>query len=245
MVKRTKNDALETRSALLDTAEREFSLHGVSRTSLADIAKAAGVTRGAIYWHFKDKADLFCEMVARVTLPMEDVPCHTLHHQSADPLASIRAMMCGILKRTSEDPQSRRVFHIIFHKCEYVDEMALVWNRFNEMRSTCLTNIEQGLKAAMARGQLPASLDANRAASGLRAMMDGLISSWVTDTKPVPRQHESEQIVDLFLSALKGAQAPPAKVRRTVKKSAPPRQKKSSSRGTLAATRVRPKRRRV
>jgi TetR/AcrR family acrAB operon transcriptional repressor len=43
-------------------AMRLFSQQGVSSTSLAQIAQAAGVTRGAIYWHFKDKSDLFSEI---------------------------------------------------------------------------------------------------------------------------------------------------------------------------------------
>src|SRR5574337_1789480 len=70
MARRTKEDALATRSALLDAAERVFLQQGVSRTSLADIAHAAGVTRGALYWHFKDKASLFNAMLDRVALPL-------------------------------------------------------------------------------------------------------------------------------------------------------------------------------
>ncbi|MDP1673909.1 MAG: TetR family transcriptional regulator, partial [Burkholderiales bacterium] len=57
MARRTKDEAVETRNQILDAAEKVFSARGVSRTSLADIAEAASVTRGAIYWHFKDKAD--------------------------------------------------------------------------------------------------------------------------------------------------------------------------------------------
>ena len=51
MARRTKEEALATRSHILDTAERLFEAHGVSRTSLHDIAQAAPDTR-AIYWHF-------------------------------------------------------------------------------------------------------------------------------------------------------------------------------------------------
>ena len=65
MVRRTKADALATRNSLLDAAEHLFQARGVSRTSLNDIATAAGTTRGAIYWHFKDKADLFNAMMER------------------------------------------------------------------------------------------------------------------------------------------------------------------------------------
>src|SRR4029079_5949728 len=49
MARRTKEEALSPRIRILDTAERLFERHGVSRTSLQDIAEAAGVTRGAIY----------------------------------------------------------------------------------------------------------------------------------------------------------------------------------------------------
>src|SRR5688500_12124271 len=62
MARRKKEDALETRHRILDTAARVFLKKGTARTSLDDIAAAAGVTRGAIYWHFKNKIDLFDAM---------------------------------------------------------------------------------------------------------------------------------------------------------------------------------------
>ncbi|MDR3299114.1 MAG: TetR family transcriptional regulator, partial [Candidatus Accumulibacter sp.] len=66
MVRKTREEALVTRNAILDAAETVFQEHGVSRTSLAEVAVAAGVTRGAVYWHFTNKADLFDAMVQRV-----------------------------------------------------------------------------------------------------------------------------------------------------------------------------------
>ena len=74
MARRTKEDADATRQALLDAAEAVFYAKGVGRASLAEIAQAAGATRGAIYWHFKDKVDLFNAMMDRVTLPLEACP---------------------------------------------------------------------------------------------------------------------------------------------------------------------------
>ena len=72
VVRKTKEEAQETRNLILDTAETVFSEKGVSRTTLNDIAKAADLTRGAIYWHFKNKADLFDAMLQRVILPMDE-----------------------------------------------------------------------------------------------------------------------------------------------------------------------------
>lgn len=202
MVRRTKDEAVETRNQILDAAERVFSARGVSRTSLSDIAEAASVTRGAIYWHFKDKADLFCEMVARVTMPMEDAPCQIDPGQDEDPLGSIRSMLTGILQRTSGDAQARRVFHIVFNKCEYVDEMQQVWQRFREMQAGCLARLEQGLVAAIARGQLPAGLDAHQTAIGLHAMLNGLISKWVMDPDHRPVKTDAAGIIDVFLGGI-------------------------------------------
>lgn len=217
MVRRTKNEALETRHRILDVAERVFNERGVTRTSLADIAEAAGVTRGAIYWHFADKADLFCSMVARVTMPMESSACSADHRGAANPLASIREMMVGILRRTSEDPQARRVFHIVYHKCEHVDEMKPVWQRFNEMRAGCLERIEAGVRAAIRQGQLPRTLDARQAALGLRALLDGLVSNWVMDPDNLPLDGDAEGLVDLFLLGLQRPAEPAGKTRRRVR----------------------------
>ncbi len=208
MPRRTKDEAVETRNQILDAAERVFSERGVSRTSLTDIADAASVTRGAIYWHFKDKADLFCEMVARVTMPMEHAPCQIDPGVMADPLAGVRSMLVGILQRTSGDTQARRVFHIVFHKCEYVDEMKPVWNRFSEMRASCRARLENGLKAAVKLGQLPKALDVRRTAVGLHSLLDGLISNWVRDPDSLPLANEAEVVIDVFLDGIKHLPSP-------------------------------------
>ena len=96
MARRTRKAALETRSRILDAAERVFSRRGVSRTSLDDIARAAGVTRGAIYWHFKDKADLFGAMLGRVALPMEEMLQRTSEAAGDDPLAHVRGRSVAV-----------------------------------------------------------------------------------------------------------------------------------------------------
>ena len=71
MVRKTREDALATRDALLTAALQTFRERGVAHTRLSDVAARAGVTRGAIYWHFKDKAELFAAVCERGTLPVE------------------------------------------------------------------------------------------------------------------------------------------------------------------------------
>ena len=70
MARKTKEDALITRDLILDAAERVFLRRGVARSALQEIAEEAHLTRGAIYWHFQNKADVFDAMLQRVKLPM-------------------------------------------------------------------------------------------------------------------------------------------------------------------------------
>lgn len=63
-MKKTKSEAALTRVAILNAAELIFYRKGVKASSLAEIATQAGVTRGALYWHFRRKADLLLELFA-------------------------------------------------------------------------------------------------------------------------------------------------------------------------------------
>ena len=125
MARRTKEEALATRHRLLDAAEILFQSQGVSRTSLQQIAEQAGATRGAIYWHFKDKADLFNAMMERVRLPLE-AAARFVDHPAQDPLDVIENGMVGALRQVTTDPQVRRVFEIASHKVEYTLEMMML-----------------------------------------------------------------------------------------------------------------------
>jgi len=200
MVRRTKEDALATRSSLLDAAERLFQAKGVSSTSLNDIAVAAGTTRGAIYWHFKDKADLFNAMMARVTLPLESA-----FQQSGageDPLPAMRECMLGALRHTATDEQTRRVFEVATQKVEYVDEMGAVRSRHVDCRQQFLDQMQKALRSSARMRGLKLPIPAAAAAHGLHALLDGLIQNWLLDPAAFDLVRTGEQSVDCYLSGL-------------------------------------------
>ncbi len=203
MVRRTKQAAEQTRTLILDTAEAVFSQRGVSRTTLTDIASAAGVTRGAIYWHFQNKADLFHAMIERVTTPMELMVSQSGDAQLADPLGYIRTCALACLQHTAMDPQAQRVFEIMLHKCETVDEMAIVRDRHIQSRDMCLLQIEQGFTHAVRKHLLPKRVNPRRAAVGLHALIDGLISNWVLDPRYFALGKECHKVIDTYLAGLK------------------------------------------
>src|SRR5882724_10017346 len=55
--------AAERREAIIDAALDEFVARGFAATRLDDVAKRAGVAKGTIYLHFKDKEALFQELI--------------------------------------------------------------------------------------------------------------------------------------------------------------------------------------
>lgn len=204
MARRTKEDALATRHSLLDAAELLFQAQGVSRTSLNDIARSAGTSRGAIYWHFKDKADLFNAMMERVTLPLEQAFQFQYpgKEPNADPLEHIRQVMHEALHQIATDPRTRRVFEVATQKVEYVDELQTVRLRHLTVRNEFLVRMERGLALAATAQNLTIGVSITNAAQGLHAMADGLIQNWLLDTTAFDLVACSEQVINIYLTGL-------------------------------------------
>ncbi len=210
MVRRTKEEAQTTRSHILDAAELVFEQHGVSGASLHAIAKAAGLTRGAIYWHFRDKADLFNAMMARATLPLEEAGQRRRGEGAPPTLAQMREGFIDALRRIVADPQMRRVFAIATHKVEYVGEMLAVRERHLVMRDAWLADVEQRLSLAMRRGELTRRVPARAAAIGLHALFDGLLHNWMLDPGGFNLVAVGTQVIDAYLTGLAALPAPGA-----------------------------------
>ncbi len=209
MARHTKLQAQATRDHILDMAELEFQRRGVSRTSLQDIARAAGVSRGAIYWHFADKADLFQAMLRRVSLPLEQQIARSGEAGLDDPLAHIRASLLATLHTTVTDPQARRVFEIALHRVEYVDELDIVRERRLSGLRLRVGQLERGLRRA-ARRDAAAGADpkgwtvpAHAAAIGLHSLLDGLIQNWMLDPGAFDLERVGRQAIDAYLRGLR------------------------------------------
>ncbi|MFO1413693.1 MAG: TetR family transcriptional regulator [Burkholderiales bacterium] len=203
MVRKTKEEAQATRERLLDAAENLFRERGVTRTSLAEVAAAAGMTRGAVYWHFKDKADLFRAMCDRATLPLDAAFEHGCAAACADPLGTLRTLAIGALRNLATDPRAQNVFEIVFHKSELVDELAALAPTHREERGECLREIEDIVRQAAAMGQIPADTDPFLATQGLHALMVGIMHEWVLDPSSYDLAAAAPALIDMQLAGLK------------------------------------------
>ncbi len=179
MARKTKEQARETRQHILDVALRLFSQQGVSSTSLAEIAKAAGVTRGAIYWHFKNKSDLFNEIWALSESSISDLEIEYRVKFPDDPLSVLREILVYILEATVIEERRRLMMEIIFHKCEFVGEMAVVQQAQLNLCIESYDRIEQALNDCVIATALPANLLSRRAAILTRSYISGLMVNWL------------------------------------------------------------------
>lgn len=204
MARSTKEEALVTRSRILDAAETVFHANGVARTSLADIADAAQVTRGAIYWHFKNKGDLFNAMCERVRLPMEE-KVHADPNGGVDALSILRAACLFAIRDIVHNPRSRTVFDIMFHKCEYVDAEDSIWKRQHDNYLRGMGNIGRLLRAAQAAQQLPHDLDIALAVVHIHALIYGLINNWLLSPKSFDLGGQVEKLIDAGFDTLRYA----------------------------------------
>jgi TetR/AcrR family acrAB operon transcriptional repressor len=178
MARRTKEEALATRHQLLEAAERVFAEKGVSRTSLQDIAQAAGASRGAIYWHFKNKADLFNAMMERVILPMEQAMQKIGHDPAQDSLKELQEAILSPMRSIASDERTRRVFEVATLKVEYVDDLLAIRARHVQTYADGVREIHRSLVEAASRSGLVLPMHADIAAQGLQALMVGLIHTW-------------------------------------------------------------------
>jgi TetR/AcrR family acrAB operon transcriptional repressor len=182
MARKTKAEAELTRQQIIDAARLVFHERGVSRTTLEQIAKAAGVTRGAVYWHFANKTELFFAMREQVSLPLIDRSHSMLLAEGlTDPLDGIEQTIAELFRVILDCDVVRQMFEIMFLRCEYVDDFAAVLAELNKPGLEFLDKVEIAYRRAEAKGTLRPGLDPRAMAldswSFVRGLFQHLLAS--------------------------------------------------------------------
>ncbi len=207
MVRKTKEDAAITRQRIIDAAREMFLLKGVSRTSLEQIASHASVTRGAVYWHFQNKAELFHAMREEVYLPlidrMDDTLLGNTDDPSSDPLGRIRKHLESTIQILDDDQTTRATYEVMMTKCEYVDEFADVLQSILSNCSGLVHKMEQAYAKAQEIGQVGTQLSAAELALDTHLFFSGLLHMWVKDTEGTLFRNRALQLIDTHIKLRK------------------------------------------
>lgn len=203
MARRTKDEAERTRDKILDAAERVFYKYGVARTSLQQIAIAANVTRGAVYWHFRDKIELYAAMMDRVFLPHEDMLDKLAARETTTPLQDLCEACCHSLKMIATDSRRRRVVSILMHRCEYISDMSAIMKRRRECKDRMLERSTILFERARQQGVLAPHWKPSMAAMALHALITGLITGALEGHKNFDLSKSAPECIRVFFASVR------------------------------------------
>lgn len=143
MARRSAADAAQTRSDILRAARTLFSAQGFAATTTGEIAEAAGVTVGALFHHFKDKADLFRAVFEELEGELDEQV-----RSAAGDLVGLEAFLVGF--RAYLEIAKRRDFHRIVMLEGPVVLGESEWHKIEERRGA--TALMEGLESLVAEG---------------------------------------------------------------------------------------------
>lgn len=175
MARKTAIEAARTRRRILEAASEMFAREGVASTTLEQIAQQAGVTRGAIYWHFKGKQDLLQTLFDEQPLPLEGLA------QGIDLNTGWQQLYDALVATVSGD-LPRRLHEIMMYQGTCAPDALAPQQRLVQLRRTFMHQIQALLDAAIRRGELPATLDVQGVLDFFRLCITGLLYEHLQDT---------------------------------------------------------------
>ena len=201
MAKKTKADALKTRQHLIETAIVQFALRGVGNTTLNDIADAANVTRGAIYWHFENKIQLFNELWLQQP-PLRDlIQDRLIGRWGNNPLQRLREKLVVGLQYIAEIPRQQALMQILYHKCEFNSDM-ISEQEIRDKIGLSHQSIRKSLQECMDENLIASSLDFDVIIIILHGSFSGIIKNWLMNPASYDLYGQAPVLVDNVLKML-------------------------------------------
>ena len=187
MARKTKEEALRTRQLLIESAIQQFALRGVTNTTLTDIADAAGVTRGAVYWHFASKTELFNEMWQQQP-PLRDLIQQNLATRNEqEPLKDLRQRFIAGLRYIAENPRQRALMQILYQRCEFASDYSVIGG----ILQRCVRN-----------NILPAETNIDVILIVLHSAFSGLIKNWLLEPQRFDLYQQAPALVDNIMAVV-------------------------------------------
>jgi TetR/AcrR family transcriptional regulator, acrAB operon repressor len=130
-MRRTKQEAEQTRQKVIEAALTLFSRNGYSQTTLAMIAAEAGYSRGPIYWHFRNKDELYEAVLSYSQSPLQGLVDQA--EQAADPLDALTVFINEWFRLLIEDRWYRQSFEILLNKTEMTEALSRTIKRERQL----------------------------------------------------------------------------------------------------------------
>ncbi len=202
MARRTKEEALETREAILNAALQVFYTKGVTRAGLEEIAEAAGVTRGAVYWHFKNKVDLFEALHATLHQPFMDMIIQDLETDHPEPLRQLEELCTNVLTELAENKTKQQLLSVFILKCEYSGDMEAVLQKQEVQKAKSRGLFDTYFERAKARGHVNPDIAPQSLSTGLWCYLTGIVQEFLRDPDRIKLNEEAGPLMHQYFLGL-------------------------------------------
>lgn len=200
-MKRTKEDALKTKQALIDASLEVFLEKGYAATTLQDIADKAGVTRGAIYWHFKGKDDFYRELYEReyqVAMDLFD----EAFNADLPSFEKLKLMVETAVANFYTNERFSKYVELTAFQIEYAT-FAKINNKKTRTNNMALLAMEKLAASAIKSGVISNKYTAEEIAKTLMLFMAGFYRLKFTAPQFFKNLDESLAIVNNYLNSIK------------------------------------------
>jgi TetR/AcrR family acrAB operon transcriptional repressor len=199
-VKRTKEEAAATRAAVLKAALSVFSAKGYAAATLDDVATTAKVTRGAIYWHFKGKADLYNTLIQEVSARGASITQQAVTEGGTliDILRRIFVRQCALIE---DDREARAVMELALFKTGLDAELQTGRKKQIEAGNALIAGIADALRQG-SKGVLRKDLNPEDMARAFIAFENGAIQMWLASPKSFSLKESAEAFADILIQGL-------------------------------------------
>jgi AcrR family transcriptional regulator len=200
-LRRTKQEAEITRKKILDSSAKIFSTYGYAASSLEDIAKQADVTRGAIYWHFQNKAHILQSLIIeRFSIIYEII--ETVLAENINSLIKLKKILITLLKALESNQKLREILTIIIFKVEVVPEIEYQMKGKKKENRNRIEIIHTLVKQAQNEKLINQELDSYTVATSLNCFFEGIITQWLTDPSLFSPAEQAEGMIELFFKGI-------------------------------------------
>lgn len=194
------NEPTDTRDRILAAAGQVFSRRGFMAATLDQVAAAAGLTKGAIYWHFRSKNDLFFALLdhkfTQHTAPVPDELRQAA--LSGDARQAATTLLRTTFARLRADPDWPRLYLEFIGQARDPEMQA----RLARFHADSLRTVEQHIGTLRASGMSPSSLDIPTMAIFWASLFDGLMLAWIINPQQIDHDALAGRIVDMLWRGL-------------------------------------------
>jgi AcrR family transcriptional regulator len=211
-MRRTKEEAAQTRAHILATALSLFSSQGYAGTSMDTIAKHAQLTKGALYWHFDSKAALY-QALAEEYQHRALATLNAILTGGYPPLETIERYTVRTLELLTED-HHYAAMQRIWAVTEHSEELEDFANRRRAEAEETIRLLTHLFEEAQFWGDIRKNVDTYQAAMSLVAYRHGLMMLWFLHPELLHLERNAALWIRQWLQQWK--EAPPPKPQQRV-----------------------------